>query len=105
MKVYWINGVSISNLSITWNKKILYIVYLDAWITIVVLLLLSNNGDPYVGFMIDMRIISEYRFSLLVSVYMFATTAFHAISLLFVLHIGYVNQMTCSYKHLTIRNL
>lgn len=52
MKVFWINGVSISNLSIKWNKKVLHIVYLDVWITIVVLLLLSNNGDSYIGFMI-----------------------------------------------------
>lgn len=51
MKVFWINGVFISNLSLKWNKKILHIVYLDVWITIVVLLLLSNNGDPYIGFM------------------------------------------------------
>lgn len=52
MKVFWINGVFISNLSIKWKKKVLHIVYLDVWITIVVLLLLSNNGDSYIGFMI-----------------------------------------------------
>lgn len=52
MKVFWINGVFILNLSIKWNKKVLYIVYLDVWIIIVVLLLLSNNGDLYIGFMI-----------------------------------------------------
>lgn len=52
MKVFWINGVFILNLSIKWKKKVLYIVYLDVWIIIVVLLLLSNNGDLYIGFMI-----------------------------------------------------